>query len=269
MAKLTTSSDIGAFLASLNNSAARTSLGSTTIGDAIFIAPTESAFNSAVGLRQKERTVIIEDDFYTTASPGAGMMNGSVLNLGSTQSGLYASAQHPGALSFRNGAAANSGYRIITGTSAFVIGGSEEMMVVFRSDAALSTQVAYLGFHTAVDHNAFNDGVYLELDGNGTGIVVSGRTAAAGSRSTTASTYTSATGTWYSARIAINAAKTLVTFTLYSEAGSVLWTDTLATNIPTANVGFGVLAFEGTNTTPANIFTIDYLRMQILRTLTR
>jgi hypothetical protein len=81
-----------------------------------------------------------------------------------------------------------------------------------------------------------------------------------------------ALNTWYTGIIEVNAAGTLVTFSLVNDAETVLWTDTVNANIPTAagrETGFGVIAGETSVDAAADIIHLDYLRMEINRTLTR
>ena len=65
------------------------------------------------------------------------------------------------------------------------------------------------------------------------GILV-GKTSNNSARSTTATSYALAINTWYKLTITMNADATVATFAVHSEAGALLWTDTLNTNIPTA-----------------------------------
>jgi hypothetical protein len=100
--------------------------------------------------------------------------------------------------------------------------------------------------------------------------VIVGKTAAAAARSTTATNFTLITNTWYNLRVAVNAAANLVTFSCFSEAGALLWSDTLNANIPTAvgqECGHGIVA---TRTGGATfIANIDYMSLEIARALVR
>jgi hypothetical protein len=116
------------------------------------------------------------------------------------------------------------------------------------------------------------DGVYIEMTqvGGVDGTIV-GKTAATGVRSSTGTSFVLVTGTWYKAVISLNAAANLATFQLYSAAGALLWTDTLAANIPTAagqETSHGLVA---TNTTGSSttIVDIDCLSIEIRRAFTR
>jgi hypothetical protein len=89
--------------------------------------------------------------------------------------------------------------------------------------------------------------------------------------SSTASTFTLTTGTWYRAKIVANSDASRVDFYLYSEAGALLWTDNLTTNIPTGagrEVGHMAGAFN-TGTTATPLLWVDYMYLLIARTLTR
>ena len=70
----------------------------------------------------------------------------------------------------------------------------------------------------------------------------------------------------------MNAAGTLVTYTIYNEAGVQQWTDTVATNIPTGagrDTSPCLIVAEGTTDAAADILRLDYVRWGTTRTLVR
>jgi hypothetical protein len=101
--------------------------------------------------------------------------------------------------------------------------------------------------------------------------VIVGKTANNSARSTTGTSYTLVTNTWYRLRIEVNSDATLVTFSLFSEAGALLWSDTLNSNIPTAagrETGHGIVA-TNSGTTAVAMVDVDYLNLWISRALVR
>jgi hypothetical protein len=139
-------------------------------------------------------------------------------------------------------------------------------------ESARTTQAIRLGYDDSATSAAPTDGVWLEIVGNGTGVVISGKTASNSTSSTTSSTYTLAISTWVSATVEINSNASLVTYTLRSEAGAVIWTDTLATNIPTGssrNTTPHMIGTESTTDAAALMFHLDYACYSINRILNR
>jgi hypothetical protein len=120
--------------------------------------------------------------------------------------------------------------------------------------------------------NPPTDGVYcLMTNVAGTDGVIVGRCITNGVASQTASSYTLVSNTWYRLKIQVNAAATIVTFTLYSEAGATLWTDTVNSNIPTSagrETGHGFVA-HNTGTSAVLLADIDYINVSIGRALVR
>jgi hypothetical protein len=106
---------------------------------------------------------------------------------------------------------------------------------------SFSGSLVRAGFHTSTAATAPTDGVWIEIvDG-----VLTGRTANNSASSTTASSYTLTTAVAYVLSISVNAAGTLATYRVLNETGTQLWTDTLATNIPTGSarpVNVGLVA---------------------------
>jgi hypothetical protein len=85
------------------------------------------------------------------------------------------------------------------------------------------------------------DGAYFEMAASGN---IVGKTRTNSAESATATLATLAISTWYHGRIEVNAAATSVQFSVYSDAGALLGTAALATNIPTAagrEVGWGCI----------------------------
>jgi hypothetical protein len=164
-----------------------------------------------------------------------------------TQSVVASTDNHPGITLFKakTSAGGDSGYYHRVAPPFALVTGSEESESYIQP-RVLAGSTIRLGLIDTITNADCTNGVYLEMTtvGGVPGTLV-GKTAAAGARSTTASSYVLTSNTWYHTKIVINAAASLVTFTLYSEAGAVLWTDTLNANIPTAagqETGIGTMA---------------------------
>jgi hypothetical protein len=189
-----------------------------------------------------------------------------------SSTGLPGSSNHIGIQRFSSSINANSGITLILLYRIEVLlAGTETSDFILRPQTLAGTTIR-AGFHDCTTSVDAVDGAYLEIAqvGGVDGTVV-GKCASNSVRSTTASSYLLTTNTWYRLRIAVDATAALVTFTLLSEAGITLWTDTLSTNIPTAagrETGHGIAA-TNSGTTAVALVDLDYLDMHISRTLTR
>jgi hypothetical protein len=178
---------------------------------------------------------------------------------------------HPGQYQLLAGGGANSGSRIRTDANSILISGGESADFIIRPGILSGTTIraGFLDTFTSADAT---DGCYIEMAqvGGVNGVIV-GKTASNSVRSTTATNLTLVTNTWYRLRVAVNAAANLVTFTCFSEAGAVLWTDTLAANIPTAagrETGHGIVATNSAGGYNEEL-TLDYMSLTIARALVR
>lgn len=214
------------------------------------------------------RLVLVESDFLTNTTAHAGVMTGTALSSGAAQASSFTNANHPGAITLRDSTTADGGYRLITATSALIPAGGEVAVMIFQLHSARTTQTIRWGFHDSSDQTAPTLGAYLEMVGNGTSVVITGKTRNGGTTSSTGTTYTAALSTWFSAKVEMTSTSS-ATFTVYSEAGAVLWTQTLTTNNPTTNLGYGIVATESTTDAATNMISVDYHRMEINRPLTR
>lgn len=232
----------------------------------------QAALNGKADNLTRKSAFIIESDFYSananSACPG---LLGAATSSG-TCAVVASDANHPGVVYLRDSTTANGNYRFMSEISAFRLAGGEKALFTFQTRGVRSTATARMGWQDATAITAPTDGVWFEVVNNGTISTLVGRAKNNAGPSTTASAYTMALNTWYTGVIELNAAGTLVTFSLFDDAGTSLWTDTVAANIPTASgreTGFGVLAGESTTDAAADIIHLDYLRMEINRVLTR
>lgn len=140
-------------------------------------------------------------------------------------------ANHPGVVQWRSGTTANSGVQCSTLLTAFRLGGGEQWDVYFRTAPVLTTVTFRSGALDSITSAAPVDGVYFQMALNGDIIGVARNNSV---QSATPTIATLAASTWYHGRITLNAAGTSATFAVYNEAGTLLGTQSLATNIPTA-----------------------------------
>lgn len=184
-----------------------------------------------------------------------------------TFAALVQEANHPGIWRIASGAAANTGHAVtLGGLTSVLIGGGEVAEFIFRVPAPTSI-IERLGFIDSVSIVAPVDGVSLVL----VGTTLDGRTISNSVGSVTASSFTIVANTWYRGKVELNSAATLATFYLYDASGTLLWTDTLAANIPTAagrETGFGALAYK-TTVTAANILDLDWMAYYNTKALVR
>lgn len=176
-------------------------------------------------------------------------------------------AHHPGVVRARSSTTANSGYLISSNAAMFLLGGGEVFEAVFNI-TTLTNGTFRLGFHDATTSSDAVDGAYLEVASTGVG---TGKTASNSTRSSTATTYTLSAGTWYRLVVAVNSGATSVAYYLYSDAGTQLWTDSLATNIPTATGRETGAAMIGTNsgTSATDLYHLDWLAVYFTAARTR
>jgi len=174
-----------------------------------------------------------------------------------TFAGAAGTAKHPGVVTLLSSTSANSGHRVNLYAEAFLLGGGEKTTGIFKVVTCAGTTVRF-GFHDTTSEADVNDGVYIEIAET----TLTGKTANAGTRSTTATNYTITENTWYRFVIEVNSDATLITYSIYADdSGTALWIDTLATNIPTgANryCGQGIVA-TNSGTTALSLVSLDYM----------
>lgn len=233
----------------------------------------QAALNNKADILSRKSCFIIESDFFSTnvsaACPG---LLGAALSSG-TVGAVSGSANHPGVIYLRDSTTANGGYRFMTEVTSFLIAGGEKSIFTFQARGVRSTASFRLGWQdsTAIQ-TAPTDGIWLEGVGNGTNVILTGKCKNNAGPTNTASTYTLSSNTWVTAVIDVNSDASQVSFYLYNDSGTLLWSDTVSANIPKASgreTGFGVIVGETTTDAAAHIIHLDYLRMEINRTLTR
>lgn len=257
---------------------ARAALGITSAGDSVVTAASLEALNALLdSTRGKNCTVVVESDFFSvgnTAIPG--LAGGAISNGGSILQGLGSgtpSSNHPGLATLQSGTNANSGYYYgSSGSAGLLICGREKATLVFYVATSVTTTYWRFGFMDSFSVADPTDGVFLLVQGDGTGATATGRVVSDGSITDTATTYGLSLATFYSVVVEVNAAATLATFSIYSEAGALLWSDTAA-NLPKTvgrHTSLGLVAYRTDASTAALVIvSVDYVRWEIGRNLTR
>jgi hypothetical protein len=193
---------------------------------------------------------------------------GTSLATGTCSGAVDSSANHPGVFRFLSALnTANSGFVFWITTTAILISGLETSDLIFSLPELNANTLIRFGFQDVYTSSAVVDGVYIAIAND----TLTGVTVNNSAQSVTATSFTLSASTWYHAKIVLNEDATLVTFYLYDEAGVLLWSDTLATNIPTARVtGHAIVCYNSApGGTIRNLLDADYWDFVINRTLTR
>jgi hypothetical protein len=163
-------------------------------------------------------------------------------------------ASHPGQVRLRSSTTTNSGYTVALNTAQILLGGGEVFECIWMPEVftATTTRMGFLDTSSSADAA---DGAYIEIDSAG---VATGKTATANTRSSTGTTYTLTVATWYRSRVTVNAGATSITFEIFNDSGTLLWTDTLTTNIPTAT---GRETGAAINTTNSGVVATDLIHL--------
>jgi len=224
-------------------------------------------------LHQCSRAVLLESDFYTVSVTAAckGLL-GAAQSSG-TAAAIAGDANHPGVISMSDSTTANGGYRFMTDTSAFRIAGGERFNIIFKIFGVRAGQQLRMGFmDSTASQTQPTDGVWFQTVSNGSTTTILGRCKNNAGPSDTSGAYTLTAASWYEAECIINSNATSVTFNLYDSSNALVWTRDVTGNIPTAagrETGFGIICGESTTDAAAVICHIDYVRLEIVRTLTR
>jgi hypothetical protein len=175
-----------------------------------------------------------------TTAPAAAMLGGN----------------HPGVQLWRSSTTANSGYQCTTALNVFRIAGGERWDVNFGTAAAFTAATFRSGALDSITSTAPVDGVYFEFSGSG---AIVGKCRSNNVESATATLATLGTLTYYHGRITVNAGATSVLFEVFDDAGTLLGSASLTTNIPVASgreVGWGSIA-TNSGTTATDLVNMD------------
>ncbi len=230
-----------------------------TIALALIIVLSGTVFSDATILCGEAQTNFMYPDTYSNP-PWYGFGIGSPAG---TCAGKAAEAGHPGIVTSRCATGAGTGYYWQTSGTSILISGNEILESIFRIDNTSTKFVHRIGFHDSVTLTEPVDGAWIDI----TGTVLIGRSMSNSAGTNTSSNYTCANSTWYRGKVIVNSGATRVDYYLYDMAGSLLWTDNVQANIPTAagrETRSGVLSVSNAACGVANgIFDNDYLYIYI------
>lgn len=224
--------------------------------------------NTITAVLPRSAFIAIESDFMFTTIPGCTQ---SASASGSSAS-WYAGASHPGIATLKCSALANSGYQYLTGGNSIIIGGGEKVTLVFQHLLVRATAFARYGLqNSSAIQTAPATGIYFDIAGTGTAITLTGRCRNSSAETATATSCTLTAGTWYTGTIEVSSGITRAIFTLYSEAGAQIWQEIVTTNLPgsTTQTGFQIAAGDTSTAGATDIAYLDYVRLEINRTLAR
>jgi hypothetical protein len=166
----------------------------------------------------------------------------------------YSSLTAHGVQRWSSSASANSGNSLYLNHQRIARGG--ESYVAILSFTQTNNIAARIGLHDHASTGGGNEAVRIDLEGG----LMYGLCRDSGTQSTTASTFTPELNVFYWVESSINSDATLVTFSIYKVSdGSLLWSDTVNSNIPTnvARTTQFRLTIYHTGTTAQEIALID------------
>lgn len=187
----------------------------------------------------------------TIAAPNAGLVTRS----------------HPGVVRFRSSTTANSGYTVGASNTLLLLGGGEIFECIFNI-ATLTNGTFRIGFIDTITSADCVDGCYFEISASG---AVVAKTANNNNRTPSSTLFTAATGTWYRARVSLNTAATEASFAVTNDAGTLLGSTTITSNIPTAvgrETGAGIIA-TNSGTVATDLLHLDYMAFAATQELVR
>jgi hypothetical protein len=198
---------------------------------------------------------------WATASSGSG-----------TIAQVDAEPKHPGIIKFGASATQYSGYRLQVAANSFLLAGGEECYAVLRypeidnieSIHGFADNYAQLGAIATV-----TDGAFIRVPAGG---LAEGRTSSNGTQTVTGTTYQLAENTWYTFKITVSADGGTVTFYIYGEDGTLLWSAANTTNIPTGAgrmTGHYVSCYSTTGSDARDLMWIDLTAIDFTKALER
>lgn len=211
----------------------------------------------------------IWSDFCASPNSGAELLN-VVVGTGGAQVGVASTANHKGIWALRSGTAIDSGWRTMTQADGLFVTGGEVFEGIFQVPATFATtSQARMGYFNGITSAVSNDAMNYRVAHNGTNPTLTPVCRNNGTE-TAGSAINIVAGTWYSCFIVLDNAGTSCVFTLRSEAGAVLDTQTLTTNIPlNRTIGAGYLATDSTISSGVNRLFFDYLDIYNNKPMTR
>lgn len=211
---------------------------------------TQDGVGLKVGATDFLTTNTVQDPFI-----GAAISSGTITTAPATAA---ITSDHPGSVLARSSTTANSGYQFTTALDRIQLGGGERFDLVFRTAAAFTNTTVRRGFTDSITSTAPTDGVYFETSGSG---ALTGKCRSNSTESATATLVTLAASTWYHVRISLDGGAKRALFEVFSEAGALLASATLSSNIPVGSgrsTGAGVVA-TNSGTTATDLEVWDYM----------
>jgi hypothetical protein len=230
----------------------------------------QTALNGKADNPTRKTALILETDCYgSTAGTSFAPF------LGASQSGgiamVASELNHLGIVALRDSTTANGGYRIMTDVVSILIGGGERHISTWQIRNARAGIRIHIGFFDSTTNGDPTDCVCLIGTADGTTITLTPR-ARANNTAQNLAAFTPTIDTWYTSDITVNSAATEAIIRIFTDDGTEVFTSDALTNIPTTagrQTGSGVSAFESSNDSAADILWLDYMRLEINRTLVR
>jgi len=222
-------------------------------------------FNSLVS---SHRRLSSSHDFMQAISNG--VWERVAINTGTYNQATVTESAHPGQMQNRcNGTTANSGYGMISSYNVMVLAGGEtSKRVAFFPvvTAGIRDIFGWFSSYTAPTDPA-NCVMFDRQGATLRGMIIK----ASASPVYTGTTYTVSAGVWYTQEIEVSEDGGTVYFRLYNDAGTLLWSDSIASpeNMPVVALGHGHAASFASPGATTVLVTVDYLELDVRRDLLR
>lgn len=208
-------------------------------------------------LNYKKNKLQYFTDCFTTNAAGFYPFNGAALSNGSVNVATTTTLNRAGIVRLRSGSNANSGYLIATSANSLIIKGKEVFLSALIIHSIAATTVIREGFIDTINSSDCVDGVYFEIT-NGS---IRAKTSNNNVRTSSTNTFSIVVDTYYWSAIKINSDATLATFKVFNEQGTLLFTDTISTNIPTAinrDTGIGIIGSSSLSAA-TDLYSLDFM----------
>ena len=183
---------------------------------------------------------------------------GNVTSVGSATSVLVAEQNHPGQVLLKKSAAINTGYYVGTHAFSMVISPNCRYDVIVKFPAALTTgKVFRFGFNGSASTTETANGVYFELL-NGNLVAKTAKT----SVRTSIPLLDPSLNVWYHCSISFDASMA-AKFEVYSDAGVLLASTIITTNMPIGRACGAIFTAHGTSNVEEELCILDYMSLDL------